>query len=163
MSNIEQAVGGPTMDKSTEATQGVIVFLVHGWKDQVVHEINTFLTTALGLQTKLMMSGAHKGRTLTEKFEQMASEATYALFFLTADERVLNKDGSMSWRPRPNVFLELGWFWGRLGRVGKLSILKDPQVELPSDIKNLGYINLEDINQAKTALIMDLRDSGLLG
>lgn len=77
-----KAYGSPGEDK---------IFLVHGHNVGVVFEINTFLSNELNLETKIMNLEAHAGRTLTEKFEEIARNCSFAIFFFTADDDLIIK------------------------------------------------------------------------
>jgi predicted nucleotide-binding protein len=60
-------------------------------------------------------------------------------------------------RARQNVILELGWFQGRLGRK-KVVVLRDDDVEQPSDIAGLVYISLA--NEWERLLARELKAAG---
>jgi len=47
-------------------------------------------------------------------------------------------DRLQSMRARQNVWLEIGWIWGRLGR-NKVMVLCKGDVEIPSDLRGLEY------------------------
>ncbi|HEX4952685.1 MAG TPA: nucleotide-binding protein [Thermoanaerobaculia bacterium] len=139
------------------------VFLVHGWDTRKRNDLHLFLREELKLTVQVMASGPMGGRTLVEKFEDLATEASIAIVLITADETVVLPDGRHILRIRPNVLLEIGFFWGRLGRKHVILLIERPEeVELPSDLKGIGYIELTaDLDRVKYPLIKELREAGV--
>lgn len=142
------------------------IFLVHGRNITVVNQINTFLTTELNLETTIMSLEPHGGRDLTEKFEEIANQCSYAIFFFTADDDlILKHENKNVKRVRQNVILEFGYFWGLLGRRKKVAILLEnvPDIELPSDIYNLGWIPItSDLGETKYKLHKELSNAQII-
>ena len=50
----------------------------------------------------------------------------------------LTESAQQSMRARQNVWLEVGWIWGRLGR-NKVMVLCKGEIEIPSDLHGLEY------------------------
>jgi hypothetical protein len=75
---------------------------------------------------------------ITTKFERFASTVDGAIALLTPDDAGGLKDEptSIAPRARENVWIEVGWFWGRRGR-GKLLLLKQGDVTIPSDLRGV--------------------------
>jgi hypothetical protein len=75
---------------------------------------------------------------ITTKFERFASTVDGAIALLTPDDiGSLKLDpASAAPRARENVWVEVGWFWGRRGR-GKLLLLKQGNVTIPSDLRGV--------------------------
>lgn len=79
------------------------------------------------------------------KFEQLAETAALAIALLTpddlggplADQSSLTPIQQFS-RARQNAWLEIGWFWGRLGR-DHIMLLVKGDIEIPSDLRGLEY------------------------
>lgn len=140
------------------------VFIVHGRNHVVRDSIALFLTNDLGLDISIMEAGAHVGRTLPEKFEDIASECGFAVFLLTADDELIYAaDNKAIRRARQNVILEIGYFWGAFGRRGRLAFLVEnhPDMELPSDIQGIGFIPITaDLFETKVKLQKELRRAG---
>jgi CAP12/Pycsar effector protein, TIR domain len=80
------------------------------------------------------------GQTLPEKFEDLANEADAAIALATPDDLASTASGvgGTRARARQNVWVEVGWFWGRLGRSRVLLLLRG-NVETPSDLDGLVY------------------------
>jgi hypothetical protein len=74
------------------------------------------------------------------KFERYASSVDGAIALLTPDDvgGLALEAPSAAPRARENVWVEVGWFWGRRGR-GKLLLLKKGNVTIPSDLGNVEH------------------------
>jgi predicted nucleotide-binding protein len=74
------------------------------------------------------------------KFERFASSVDGAIALLTPDDvGALASDPTFTnLRARENVWVEVGWFWGRRGRE-KLLLLTKGEVTIPSDLGNVDY------------------------
>jgi hypothetical protein len=139
------------------------VFLVHGRNHAVRDQINLFLSRDLGLDVKLMSTEASAGRSFPEKFEEIARRCSFAVCLLTADDEYSLPDGSTRHRARQNVILEIGYFWGAMGRRNKVVFLVDPCLELPSDMCGLGCIELTpDLGETRLRLRSELVQAGLV-
>ena len=142
------------------------VFIVHGRNHAIRDQIDLFLSKDLGLKTAVMQAGAHGGRTLPEKFEEIASTCDFAVFLLTADDHLedLARKAPVK-RARQNVILEVGYFWGALGRRQRVAFLveADSLMELPSDIQGIGWIPITaDLGETKLRLQAELRAAALI-
>lgn len=136
------------------------IFIVHGRNHEVRDKIDLYLSKELKLRTEIMEAGSHQGRTLSEKFEEMAERVSFAIFILSADDLLTDAVTKRSIRrARQNVILEVGYFWGLLGRRGRVAFLVDthPEMELPTDIQGLGWIPItDDLAQTKLQLSREL-------
>jgi hypothetical protein len=72
------------------------------------------------------------------KFELAASSVDGAIALLTPDDvgGLAADPTSVAPRTRENVWVEVGWFWGRRGR-SKLLLLRKGAVTIPSDLGNV--------------------------
>ena len=72
------------------------------------------------------------------KFERFASSVDGAIALLTPDDAwgLAADPTAVAPRARENVWVEVGWFWGRRGR-GKLLLLRKGSVTIPSDLGNV--------------------------
>ena len=85
------------------------------------------------------------GRTLIEKFEAASDDADLVFVLLTPDDIVNGACASDSdkRRSRQNVIFELGYFFARLQRhKGRIILLHKGELELPSDISGIAYIDI---------------------
>jgi Predicted nucleotide-binding protein containing TIR-like domain len=80
------------------------------------------------------------GQTLPEKFEVLATQADAAIALATPDDlgQAVLQPGEQRQRARQNVWVEVGWFWGRLGRPRVLLLVRG-DLEIPSDLDGIEY------------------------
>ena len=138
------------------------VFIVHGRDHSIRDRIRAYLNDKWNLDTEVMELAPSQGRTLTEKFEDIAGRCRYAIIILSGDEGLWQLPFKRVRRARQNVVLELGFFWGRLER-RNLAFLVHPRIELPSDISNVGYIRItKDLAETKLQLVEELKAAGVI-
>lgn len=80
------------------------------------------------------------------KFERAAASVDGAIALLTPDDVGQPADGTESptARARENVWVEVGWFWGRRGRSKLLLLTKvKDKVHIPSDLGNVEHYAYE--------------------
>ena len=80
----------------------------HGAKETIAREVEKW-----GLKTVILHEQPNKGRTIIEKFEELARRASFAIVLLTPDDFGVLKDKTDDQhnpRARQNVVLELGYF-----------------------------------------------------
>jgi predicted nucleotide-binding protein len=105
-----------------------------------VNKVKVFIHSITGIMPQILADQPGGGDTIIEKFEREAETSDYAIVLLTADDEGRNKadGGDLKDRARQNVILELGYFFGKLGR-SKVVVLNGG-VEQPSDVHGLNYI-----------------------
>ena len=139
--------------------RGTKLFIVHGHDSATKMAVADFLRKVTGDDPIILHEQPDSGRTTIEKFEEVASEAKFAIILLTADdvghERQAEENRD---RARQNVIFEFGYFVGRLGRK-KVVALYEEGVELPSDINGVLYKPLS--GNWHTELWKELRASGI--
>lgn len=138
------------------------VFIVHGHDNAICSETARLLSK-LQLDPVILHEQPNGGKTIIEKFETHSSDAAFAVVLLTADD-IGGKNGdaaeSLNSRARQNVVLELGYFYGRLGR-NKVCAVYEEGVELPSDLQGIVWVLLDSGGAWKTELAKELRSAGL--
>jgi CheY-like chemotaxis protein len=130
------------------------ILVVHGHDDYALRELLSFIKDELKLgEAKILRALPNKGRTIIEKFEFYAFRADLVFALLTDDDLVGNK-----LRARQNVIFEIGYFIGAFGRKsGRLLVLKKGEVEVPSDMDGLVFININNgVGQAGDAIRQEL-------
>ncbi len=141
------------------------IFIVHGSNHTVRDEIKTYLIKDLSIpedMIEVLEMEPYKGRTLIEKFEDVASRCRFAIIILSGDDVLWIPPLNRERRARQNVILELGFFWGRLGRQN-LALLVDSRIKRPSDIDGVGYIPITgDLARTKVELQKELKAAGLI-
>src|SRR5688500_2117941 len=99
-----------------------------------------------GLSTKSLripsswLRSSQPDRPSREKFELLTSEADAAIALATPDDLASTAAHTdvKTLRARQNVWVEVGWFWGRLGRNRALLLVRG-YVEIPSDLDGIEY------------------------
>ena len=137
------------------------VFIVHGHDDEAVVKVARFVEK-LGLKATILHERANRGQTIPEKFEEHAGKASFAIVLLTPDDVGASEDEKDNLKPRArqNVVLELGYFWGRLGRA-RVCVLHKEEVELPSDIQGLLYVTMDNNDGWQLKLSQEMDQAGL--
>jgi len=132
----------------TETVEGRLaprIFIVHGHDEAAKYELKNFLQNSLKIgEPVVLQERSSGGRTVIEKFEQEAAVADVVFILFTPDETVKShRDEATRMRARPNVLFEAGYFYGRLHRTsGKVIFLVKGDVELPSDVSGIVYIDI---------------------
>ena len=134
---------------------------MHGHDDEAKVTVARFLEN-LGIKATILHEQANRGQTIPEKFEEHADDAGFAIILLTPDDIGAPKDekGDLNYRARQNVVLELGYFWGRLGRE-RICVLYKEGVELPSDIHGILYVPMDISEGWKLQLAREMKQAGL--
>ena len=144
---------------TSERIFGDKIFIVHGHNEGAKHKIARFIEN-LDL-TATILDEQPIGHTIIDKFEEHAGEAGFAILLLTADDIGAPKDQEEKRQPRArqNVILEFGYFLAELGRK-RIGVLYEEGVELPSDIKGLEYVPLDNTDGWKIKLAKGMRAAG---
>ena len=159
---------GPKKPKSSEiAVTRVLpetrrVFIVHGHDMENALRLYARLKDRFGLDPVILSEEPSKGRSIIEKFESEAATCSFAFVLFTPDDFIQKGDESYS-QARPNVILELGWFYGRLGR-DKVCILFRKGTSIPSDLGGIGRIEFgSSIDEKIIEIENELEAGGLMG
>ena len=147
------------------------VFIVHG------HDLNAAQTVArfieqLGLEAVILHEQPNRGRALIDKFEQHATDVVFAVVIVTPDDfgaakselDALSDDkeklARLNLRARQNVILELGYFYGKLGRENVVALRKG-KVEEPSDNVGVTFTKIDDAGAWRSELAREMADAGI--
>jgi predicted nucleotide-binding protein len=135
------------------------IFIVHG-HDGELKEATARLVSTLGLQPVILHEQTNKGRTIIEKFSDHAQAAGFAIVLLSADDIGGPKQASrLNPRARQNVILELGYFFGALGR-DRVCAVYEEGVERPSDLDGLVYVKYDKEGSWKYQVGKEIRAAG---
>lgn len=131
---------GPFTSNSPEASDSI--FIVHGHDTAASNSIRLFVHDVLGAVPTSLADEPAQGRTIIEKFEEVANTSARVIVLMTPDDlgesSGLAQNGQLRPRARQNVVLELGYFIGKLGRSRVIVI--NAGVEIPSDISGFNYV-----------------------
>jgi predicted nucleotide-binding protein len=125
-----EIVGG--LPESVAMAAGKQVFVIHGHDQARKHEIARFVTKVTKNDPVILHEQANEGR-LSEVDQP---------------------------RARQNVILELGFFFGALGR-SRTALLYEDGVELPSDVDGIMRIRLDDSGGWQVLLARELDKAGI--
>lgn len=121
-------------------------FIVHGHNETLKLALKNYLQNILYLPEPIILhEQPNQGRTIIEKFEDHAAESCLVFVLLTKDDTVAAADDSneAKRRARQNVIYEMGYFLGLLGRrSGRVILLHQGPLELPSDLSGIIYIDI---------------------
>jgi predicted nucleotide-binding protein len=124
------------------------ILVVHGHDDASKLELKNYLQNTLKLSEPLILhEEPNHGRTVIEKLEQCATQASFAFVLLTPDDTLADQGGvdRRRYRARQNVIFEMGYFLGLFGRkAGRVILLYKGQLDIPSDIAGLVYIDISN-------------------
>ncbi|MBA4420215.1 MAG: hypothetical protein C0391_03625 [Anaerolinea sp.] len=131
------------------------VFIVHGHDDGMKNTVARFIES-LGMQPIILHEQVSESQTIIEKIERY-SEVVYAVVLFSPDDRL---ESDSTYRVRQNVLIELGLFIGKLGRK-KICVLKKGELDLPSDLHGLIWIDFDVADGWKHKLTNEINASGL--
>ena len=138
------------------------VFIVHGHDHETRDDVSKFVSN-WGLTPTILDEQPNKGRTIIEKFEDLANDVGFAIVLLTPDDvgSSVKDTANLKPRARQNVIFELGYFLKAVGRP-KVCILYKEGVELPSDIHGILYVHMDDAGEWRQKVIKEMEAVGLL-
>lgn len=137
------------------------VFLVHGHNNEAKETVARFLEH-LNLNVIILNEQDNIGQTIIEKLENHATLVGYAVVLLTGDDvgadRAMPND--LKPRARQNVVLELGYFYGSLGRK-RVCALREENLESPSDTDGILYVLFDMAGAWKLRLAREIKAAGI--
>lgn len=138
------------------------IFIVHG-RDNEMKIAVARLMERLNLVAVILHEQPSEGKTIIEKFEKH-SDVGFAIVLLSPDDKgysVEDNSNNIKFRARQNVILELGFFYGKLGRGRVVVIYKEIEdFEIPTDIAGVLYIPYDDKGKWMFDLIGELKTFG---
>ena len=137
------------------------VFTVHGHDEAAKHAVARFIER-LGLEAIILDEQSGGLQAIIDKFEEQAEDIVFAMILLTPDDvgAAKAKQNELQPRARQNVILELGYFIGKLDR-NRICLLYKGGVELPSDIRGLSYIFMDDYDGWQLKLAREMKRAKL--
>ena len=154
--NEENAADEPTTEVDAEETPqpsdkkgsgsassiqlGQGIFIAHGKNKKPLEQLRRILDQ-FKVPYKVATEEPNLGRPIGMKVKEVMESCNCAILLFTADQELFDKDGNSIWRPNENVIHELGassYLYGN-----RIVILKEQNVTLASNFKDLGYISFE--------------------
>ena len=137
------------------------VFVVHGRNEELKESVARFLGQ-LELKPIILHEQPSAGQTIIEKFEAH-SDACFAVVLLTPDDvgrLATGTDTELQLRARQNVVFEWGFFVGKLSRRNVCALYAE-EVEIPSDLTGVVYVELDRTGAWKMMLARELKAAGI--
>lgn len=171
--SIAADIRAPVLDRRSV---GNSVFLVHGHDHEFRDEAEEHLKT-LGVQPVILSRAKSRSRSLLDRFEALATQATFAVVLMAPDDLGASRDQyedpkrggehTLKYRARENVILELGFFYGRLGWDHVFVVQKPPEhvwpdFETPSDLAGTVFSGTSVEADWRDELTEKLREAGLI-
>ena len=138
------------------------VFIVHGRDSITLSSVRSFLQEHGVRKVVVLADKPSKGLTIIEKFERYAKQSDIAVVLFTPDDRgyLIEKPHYATDRARMNVILEYGYFLAQLGRTGRVILLRKGDVDIPTDISGIVYIDITDgVEQAGPRILAEILES----
>jgi predicted nucleotide-binding protein len=133
------------------------VFIVHGHDEESLKELKNYIQKNLKLGKPIILRQEPSlGRTIIEKFEDYSRNIDLVFVLLTPDDIIIKNESSddVKRRARQNVIFEMGYFYGKIQRKnGQILLLYKGDIELPSDISGIIYINISKGIMSQNELI----------
>lgn len=156
-------IGDQALQEAASAGEGQArsgIFIVHSRNEGRKEEVARFAQDVTGRRPVILHEQVSGGDTIIEKLEQAASTAAFAIVIATGDDvGRFAQDGEDRSRARQNVILELGYFFGLLGR-RYVALLFEPGVERPSDTDGIVHIELDAGRGWRISLTNELEAAG---
>lgn len=127
------------------------IFIVHGHDEEAKLQLKNYIQNTLKLGEPIILHEMPSGgRTIIEKFEEHARDIDITFVLLTPDNHAGSPLGPAAIKTaRQNVIFELGYFLGKATRrSGKVLLLYKSEVDLPSDISGVVFIDISNGIQA---------------
>jgi predicted nucleotide-binding protein len=154
--------GQPPVSKKRTSARTNVIFIVHGRNEAIKTQLLLLLERCVrNAKASVLHEQTWQGSTIVEKFERHGATASYAVILATGDDIGGLVGEKPERRARQNVILELGYFAAKLGRE-RITLLKEPGVEIPSDLVGVGSILLDSPSSIawKFELLKELADAG---
>ncbi|WP_156750477.1 nucleotide-binding protein [Mycobacterium sp. 852013-50091_SCH5140682] len=137
------------------------IFIVHGRNSERKETVARFVRNLTGIEPIILHEQVSGGSTILEKLEKYAATAGFAIVLATGDDlgRAATDTADRP-RARQNVVFEMGYFFALLGR-DRVVMLYDADVETPSDLDGLVYVEVDARGAWKIDLTREIEAAGL--
>jgi hypothetical protein len=136
------------------------VFIVHCHDHVTMQKVRDFVEE-IGLEPIILSQQASSSKTIIEKIESYSNVGFGIVLYTPCD--VGTKKGNLQYhyRARQNVVFEHGFLIGKLERKRVVALTKDG-IETPNDISGIIYIKIDDSEEWKKVLLIEMKEQGLL-
>lgn len=117
------------------------IFIIHGRDIDLRDQVKEYVQEITGQTPIILSEQANEGQIVIEKLHTALKESDYAIALMTNDDCGGILGGIPEFRCRQNVLLELGMFINKNRR--NVTVIKDKEVEMPSDLHGLAYSTRE--------------------
>ncbi|OIN79103.1 TIR domain-containing protein [Mycobacterium malmoense] len=138
------------------------IFIVHGRDDGQKEAVARLVQGLTKREPVILHEQASGSDTVIEKLERISGTAAFAIVIATGDDVGRLKDAAQDQdcpRARQNVILELGYFFGLLGRRNVL-LLFEPGIDRPTDTDGIMRIELDTGRGWRIELANELEQAG---
>ena len=132
------------------------VFIVCGHDMGLTAQVELLLTKQ-GIEGIVISEKPTAGRTIIEQVERYSNVMGAICLFTPDDEGKEKNDSNLKSRARQNVIFEAGYFYGKIGRANTVILVKDDNIEMPSDLS--GILHVSDADW-KSKLLSELATIG---
>jgi predicted nucleotide-binding protein len=123
-------------------------FIAHGKDQKALEQLKTILRE-LNIPFVVAVDEPNMGRPISQKIADLMQSCYAGIFLFSADEDVTEGENHYK-RPRMNVVFELGAASLLYGQ--RIVILKERNVDFPTDFRDLGYIEYEKDHLAEKSM-----------
>lgn len=116
------------------------IFIAHGKNKKPLEQLRRILDQ-FKVPYRVATEEPNLGRPIGVKVKEVMESCNCAILLFTADQELFDKNGNSIWIPNENVIHELGASGYLYGN--RIVILKEQNVTLASNFKDLGYISFE--------------------
>lgn len=129
-----------SLGPSTPAPKATHIFLGHGKNKKPLEQLKNMLNE-FKITYRVTVEEPNRGLPIPDKVAELMRQCSSAILTFTKDELFFDNDGNEVWRPSQNVIHELGASSILYG--GRIIILKEKGINLPSNFSSIGYIEFE--------------------
>jgi predicted nucleotide-binding protein len=119
---------------------GQAIFIAHGRNRKPLEQLKKILDQ-FKIPYRVTVEEPNLGRPISSKVREIMKTCNCAILIFTADEEFKDKEGNTVWRPSENVAHELGASGFLYDN--RIVILKEANVSLPSNFRDIGYISFD--------------------
>jgi predicted nucleotide-binding protein len=129
-----------SLGPSTPAPKATHIFLGHGKNKKPLEQLKNMLNE-FKITYRVTVEEPNRGLPIPDKVAELMRQCSSAILIFTKDELFFDKDAKEVWRPSENVIHELGAASILYG--GRIIILKEKGISLPSNFASIGYIEFD--------------------